>query len=83
MPVITLNSKNSFLTEQKFFEKKKSELLKQATNKFVLIKKEEILGVYDSAEDAYKDGLDKIGNKPMYIKQVTKKEPSPLLMGIL
>jgi hypothetical protein len=83
MSLVSLSGKNSFSIEQKFFERKKAELLREATNKFVLIKNEEILGIYDSAQEAYKDGLNKIGNKPMYIKQVLEKEPYPLLMGIL
>ena len=83
MPLVTLKGKNSFSIEQKYFEKRKATLLKEAKNKFVLIKNEDIVGIYDSAQEAYKVGLKKIGNKPMYIKQIIEKEPYPLLMGIL
>ena len=83
MPVITINGKNSLTKEQKYFEKEKKMLLKKAENKFVLIKNNGLIGIYESAEEAYREGLEKIGNKPMYIKQVTKKEPIPMLMGFL
>ena len=83
MSVISIQGKNSLIKEQKVFQEKKKELLKDSENKFVLIKNSEVIGTYETAEEAYKDGLEKIGNKPMYIKQVTKREPTPMLMGII
>ena len=68
-------SKNIKLeTELKFFEKNKKEFLKKYKNSFVLIKKNEFGGVYTTEQEAYKAGVEKYGDKPFLIKQVTEKE---------
>jgi hypothetical protein len=42
--------------------------------KFVLIQGEEIVGLYDSYEDAIKDGYAKFGLSPFFVKQIEATE---------
>ena len=56
-------------------------------NKFLLIKNEELVGSFDSDEQAYKAGIEKFGNQPFLIKQVLEQEPaltvSALYVGMM
>jgi len=61
--------------ELAFYECKKAEFLLAQEGKFVLIKHSELIGVFDSQEQAYSEGLSKLGNVPFLIKQVVKEEP--------
>lgn len=74
-------SKTKLATEQKFFSDNKTRFLKSYKNKFLLIKDRRVHGVYDSITEAYSAGLEKFGNVPMFIKQVTKEEPISHLMA--
>src|SRR5947209_5562276 len=56
------------------FEKMKSELLKNHEGKFVLIRGEEFIGTFDSAENAYGEGVKRFGRDPFLIKKVTERE---------
>lgn len=60
--------------ELEFFESKKQEYLKSYKDKFVLIKGDKLIGVFDKVEDAYKKGIEEFGNTPFLIKQVREKE---------
>jgi len=73
--------------ELKFFESKRKEWLKDYKDKFVLIKEEELIDVFSTFEDAYKEGVKRYGNQPFLIKKVTEEEeveklPS-LTLGII
>ena len=73
--------------ELRFFESKKAEWLTSYKDKFVLIKGQELIDVYASFEDAYKEGVRRFGNAPFFIKQLletehTEKLPS-LTLGII
>lgn len=61
-------------TELRYFEEHRAELVARNAGKFALIVGSELLGVYDRAEDAYKDGLDQKGNIPMLIKLIAPDE---------
>lgn len=67
-------------TEEKYFEANKTEYFSKYLDKYVLIKGEELVGVFDTAQSAYEAGLAKFGNQPMFIKNVKEKEPEPHLM---
>lgn len=41
--------------EYKYFKEHKKELLEKHKNKFVVIKKNELIGVYDSEKEAYEE----------------------------
>lgn len=60
--------------ELEFFESRRKEWLKDYKNKFVLIKGEELIDVFNTLEDAYKEGVKRYGNQPFLIKQVTEEE---------
>ena len=73
--------------ELRFFESKKEEWLEKHRGRYVLIKGEELMGVFTSLEDAYNEGVKQYGNQPFFIKQVTEVEnieqvPS-LMLGII
>lgn len=72
--------------ELAFYKKNKQEYLQKYANKHVLIKGEELIGIFDTGEMAYKAGVDKFGNEPFLIKQVLEQEPtltiSSLYVGI-
>jgi len=60
--------------ELEFFESKKEEWLKEYKDKFALIKGEELIDVFSTLEDAYKEGVKRYGNQPFLIKRVTEEE---------
>jgi hypothetical protein len=60
--------------EQAYFEKIRKSLLAESEDKFVLIKGQQKLGVFDTGEAAYEFGLAKLGNVPMLIAQVQKED---------
>jgi len=61
--------------ELAFYETMKAEWLLAHEGKFVLIKGKQLLGFFDTQEQAYSEGLKRLGNKPFLIKQVVKEEP--------
>lgn len=73
--------------ELKFFESKRAEWLEKYKNKFVLIKGEELIDVFDTMGDAYNAGVKKYGTQPFLIKRVSEEEQvetSPALaLGII
>jgi hypothetical protein len=73
--------------ELKFFESKRKEWLRDYKDKFVLIKGEELIDVFSTLEDAYKEGVKRYGNQPFLIKRVTEEEEietlSALTSGII
>ncbi len=59
-------------TELRFFNAHRSELLRDAAGKFVLIKGEQLLGVFDSETIAIRHGYERLGNVPFLVKKVTE-----------
>lgn len=41
--------------EYKYFEKNKEDLLKKHENKFIVIKKSQVIGAYDTEKEAYEE----------------------------
>ncbi len=57
------------------FRARKAEILTQYPNGgFVVIKEEEILGVWQSRMDALKAGIDKYGNVPFLVKNINETD---------
>ena len=52
----------------------KSELVVQSKGKYVLIKDDRIIGVFDSEMDAAHQGYERFGNVPFLVKQVVEVE---------
>ena len=69
-------SENILKKELELFDKKKDELVKENLGKYVLIKENRIIGLYDTEKDAIKVGIDKFGNVPFLVKKVEKIEQS-------
>ena len=66
------------------YDAKRDELLASAEGKFVLIKGEEMAGVYDSQEDAVRQGYGQFGNVPFLVNQVLRvDEPYRFVSGLL
>ena len=71
-------------TELRTYEQHREHLLGTAEGKFVLIRNEEIVGVYDSKMDAIAQGYQKFGNVPFLVKQILKVEaPLDFLSNLL
>ena len=60
--------------ELAYFDKHRSNFLKKAEGKFVLIKGKKDHGFYDSAESAYKAGVELFDLKPFLIKEVLPED---------
>lgn len=56
------------------FARLKADLLKTHEGKFALIHAEEFLGAFDSAENAYADGVKRFGKEPFLVKKVAAQE---------
>ena len=60
--------------ELKTYEQHRDHLLGTAEGKFVLIRNDQVIGVYDSKMDAIAQGYQQFGNVPFLVKQILKIE---------
>ncbi|HEX9735674.1 MAG TPA: hypothetical protein VGG06_27255 [Thermoanaerobaculia bacterium] len=60
--------------ELKTYDSHRYELLGRARGKYVLIKKDRILGEFESQQDALHRGYDEFGNEPFLVKRVVEIE---------
>lgn len=63
--------------EFKTYENVKEQLLGSNLGKFVLIKEKNVVGVFDTKQDAIRVGYEKFGNVPFLVKEIMQVE-SPL-----
>jgi UDP-2,3-diacylglucosamine pyrophosphatase LpxH len=56
------------------YEKMKTDLLKTYEGKFVVIHGDEFCGAFDTAENAYAEGVKRFGREPFLMKKVVEKE---------
>lgn len=61
-------------TEVKFYNSQKKNWLHHYEGKFALIKGKKLLGTYTTWQEAFNDGVQKLGNVPFLIKQVQEKD---------
>lgn len=66
------DEKNLLSKEIKTYNENKEVLLRNSSGKFVLIKEDRIIGVYDTRNDAIKIGIDKFGNEPFLVKKISE-----------
>lgn len=59
-----------FDLELRTFEATRLELLGCTAEKFVLIKRDQLIGIFESHVDALKRGYEGFGNQPFPVKQV-------------
>jgi hypothetical protein len=60
--------------ELEAYARMKQQLLSSHTGKFVLIHGEDFLGAFDSAENAYAEGVKRFGQEPFLIKKVLPQD---------
>jgi hypothetical protein len=60
--------------ELRTYNAHKTELLRRARGKYVLIKGNRIIGTFDSELDAAHQGYERFGNVPFLVKQVVEVE---------
>ena len=70
-----------FVTEKKAYENMLPELLKEE-GKFALVKGENVVGVYESYEDALKVGYDKFGLESFFIKRIQQIEKPIYILNV-
>ena len=61
-------------TELAFYKDQKTELLKHHEGQFALIKDKKLIGTYTTWEEAFKDGVKRLGNVPFLIRLVQEKD---------
>ena len=59
-------------TEFRYFEDHEEELIEQYKGRFVIIRGEEVVGVFDGQEDAHKDALGRFEKGTYLIRQCSK-----------
>ena len=70
--------------ELRTYDAKREGLLASAEGSFVLIRGEEVVGTYDSAGDAVRQGYQQFGNVPFLVKQVLRVEtPQDFVSNLL
>jgi hypothetical protein len=60
--------------ELALFEQMKEELLKNHDEKFALIHGNEFVGAFDSAANAYEEGVKRFERAPFLVKRITRTE---------
>ena len=63
-----------FIEEEKTFQAVKEELLKLCEGKYAVVRRSEMLGVFDTPEAAYEAAVDKWGDELFMIKKVEREE---------
>jgi len=61
--------------EMETFNAEKDRLLGTSEGKFVLIHGDEVVGVYESKNDAIAQGYQQFGNVPFLVKQILRIDP--------
>jgi hypothetical protein len=56
------------------YARMKADLLKTHEGKFALIHAEEFCGAFDTAENAYADGVRRFGQAPFLVKKISAQE---------
>jgi predicted peroxiredoxin len=60
--------------ELELFAKMKADLLENHEGKFALIRGEEFVGAYDSAQNAYAEGVKRFGCESFLVKKISEQE---------
>ena len=58
--------------EWETFEGHREELVGRSEGKYVLIHEDQILGVFESQQDAISQGYERLGNVPFLVKQIAR-----------
>lgn len=60
--------------EVKYFEQRRLELLATASGKYALIKNSDLIGTFDSENEAVGVGYRRFGNQPFLVKHVAEAD---------
>lgn len=60
--------------ERELYAQMKAELLKHHKGQYALIKGQEFIGAFTTAEEAFNEGVRRFGNQPFLIQHVTERE---------
>jgi len=60
--------------ELRTYEKHRAKLLSDSEGKYVLVKGQRLVDVYESQEEALKRGYQEFGNEPFLVKQIVEVE---------
>ena len=63
-------------TELAYFARILRQLLDRDEGRFALIKGEELLGVFDTDQEAYQRGVELFGKEPFLVRQILRDEPT-------
>ncbi len=63
------------MQELETYRRERERLLARARGKYVLISKAEVLGIFDTEQDAIRQGYQQLGNVPFLTKQIVEIEP--------
>ncbi len=73
--------------ELQFYNSIRQNLLSHHEGKFALIHEEELVGIFISDSDAYREGIKQFGQSPFLIQYVTGKEETEkypsLVLGLI
>ena len=59
-------------TELRYFNQRRSELMRDASGKFALVKGEKLIGIFDSENAAIRHGYEALGNVSFLVKRITE-----------
>ena len=60
--------------EVRYYAEIKPQLLPEAEGKYALIKERELIGTFDTLDEAYEKGMETYGNIPFLIKGIRRDE---------
>ena len=70
--------------ELETYQAHKTDLIGKSKGKFVLVKDDEIIDVFDTKVDAIRQGYERFGNVPFLVKQVLEVEtPQNFISNLL
>jgi hypothetical protein len=64
--------KDALKIELQTYQAQKSELIGKANGKFVLVKGNQVIDVFDTKSDAIRQGYERFGNVPFLVKQIVE-----------
>lgn len=81
------NAAQTLQEELTYFQGNLERLMVAHKGKYALIKGSELIGTFDTEENAYEAGIARFGNTPFLIREVTDTEPTArfpaLTVGLL
>lgn len=62
--------------ERQYFDANRERLLREHRGKFALIEGSELIGTFDTDENAYAEGVERFGNQPFLIRRIEETDPT-------